>query len=158
MLYNQLKWSACLVWLTGRMFKNVSLCKTERIWAMIKPEDIGPLSLSMVTLKRTLGEWPGNTTLIAGYVSCSPVIYSPAGVASIYLFPKQICFWTAKSKWKGVMQLCNPCAGNQIFYRHPKTCYIEHNLNSVRYNVCYTASYSTFSSYTTCYIENFSPL
>ena len=120
MLYNQLKWSACLVWLTGRMFKNVSLCKTERIWAMIKPEDIGPLSLSMVTLKRTLGEWPGNTTLIAGYVSCSPVIYSPAGVASIYLFPKQICFWNSQSKWKGILLLfvCwNPVI--RIFHRHP---------------------------------------
>ena len=30
------------------------------------PEDIGPLSLSMVLLKRTGGEETGNTTLTAG--------------------------------------------------------------------------------------------
>ena len=44
-----------------------------------KPEDKGPLSLSMVTLKRTGGEGPGITTCIADMLGVSPVNCSPAG-------------------------------------------------------------------------------
>ena len=52
------------------------------------PEDIGPLSLSMVLLKRTGGEETGNTTLTAGLgyaivLGVSPSICSPVVVASI---------------------------------------------------------------------------
>ena len=51
------------------VFENAGLCKTERTWGIMgnyKQEDIGPLSLSMVSLKRTGGEpeGTGNTTHI----------------------------------------------------------------------------------------------
>ena len=56
MLYNQLKIGVCFSWLRSKitliMFKNVSLCKTEK--DIGRAEDLGPLSPSMVSLKRTV--------------------------------------------------------------------------------------------------------
>ena len=58
----------------------------------------------------------------------SPVICSQAGVASIYLFPKQIFFERAYYSY--------PCAGIRNLYM---------GRNSVSCNICYLASYVTFS-------------
>ena len=46
-----------------------------------KPKDKGPLSPSMVSLKRTEGEGTGNTLKLDMY-GVSPVICSPTGVAT----------------------------------------------------------------------------
>ena len=54
-----------------------------------KPEDRKPLTLSMVLLKRTVGSEQGTPQAQWDMHGISPVICSPAGVASIYLFPEQ---------------------------------------------------------------------
>ena len=91
----------------------------------------------------------------------SPVICSPAGVASIHLFPKQICFWTSQSRWKGVLLLCNYVRVSG-FLRHPVkpaytyiTYYIRWYVvhNPVHYNIGYIARYIMFFCYITHVIQ-----
>ena len=99
-----------------------------------KPEDIGPLPLSMVSLKRTGGKGTENTTYTAGYA----------------------LHFTCKMKRciAVMLNLCSPCTSKKDLSRHPVysynmlykmlyiTCYIGHD--PVRNYICYITNYVTF--------------
>ena len=76
-----------------------------------KPEDRKPLTLSMVLLKRTVGSEQGTPQAQWDMHGISPVICSPAGVASIYLFPEQF-FLNRSIKMKGQIAVVQSMLGN----------------------------------------------
>ena len=64
-----------------------------------KLEGIGPLPLSMVSLKRTGGEWTGNTTRMAGHEWCFPRDFKlqPSRSGKCFICFLNRFYWTGQS-------------------------------------------------------------
>ena len=144
------------------MFKNVSFCKTEKIWAMINLKIQDHCRCQQVSFKRTARclRRGGNTTLTTGYVWHLTRDLQPSRRGKYLLF-KVSFFLNWSVKMQGQIAVMQSMCWNQDFIQSffiylycDAACFLTcyNGNNPVRRNICYMAGYITDDQYITCYI------